>query len=72
MSRPQSAINYTGSNFNRKYNMEIIPKTVNYYPDGSGRDTYVKISNGGFFKEWNNTFHGKSTGKELIKYSKFF
>jgi len=61
MSRPLSAMSSDGK---RKYNMEIIPKTVNYGPDGSGRDTYIKSSNGGFFKEWNNNFNSKSTGNK--------
>jgi len=64
MSRPLSAISNTGNNGNRKYNLELIPKIVNYQPDGSGRDTYIKTSNGGFFKEWNNNFNSKSTGKK--------
>ncbi len=61
MSRPVSAMSIDGK---RKYNMEIIPKTVNYGTDGSGRDTYIKMSNGGFHKEWNNNLNSKSTGKK--------
>lgn len=72
MSRPLSAMSNSGNNGTRKINNEIIPKTVNYCPDGSGRDTYVKMSNGGFFKEWNNNFNPKSTGKKYFKYSKDF
>lgn len=68
MSRPLSAMSNTGSSTQRKYNMEINPKTVNYQPDGSGRDTYVKIGNGGFFKDWNNNYNSKSTSKKIIKY----
>lgn len=64
MSRPLSAMSGSGSTSHRKYNMEIIPKTVNYQPDGTGRDTYVKTSNGGFSKEWNNNFNSKPTSKE--------
>ena len=74
MSRPLSACNNKTSltNFNTKFSMEIIPKTVNYHPDGMGRDSYIKSSNGGFLKEWSNNYRNQPTSKILIKYSKDF
>lgn len=75
MSRPLSAANYNSSkmnNFNKKFTLEIIPKTVNYHGDGTGRDGYIKFSNGGFHKDWNNNFLSKSTSKKFIKNSKDF
>jgi len=68
MSRPLSAMSGNGNTGIRKYSREIIPKSVNYQPDGTGRDSYVKVSNGGFFKEWNNNYISKPTGKEFFKY----
>ena len=59
--RPKSATNRgtTLDNFKSRY--EITPKTVIYSADGSGRDGYIKKTNGGGFKEWSNDFHSKPT-----------
>jgi hypothetical protein len=37
--------------FNKTKNYTPIPKYVNYYNDGFGRDTYVKLDNGGFLSK---------------------
>jgi hypothetical protein len=36
---------------NKTKSSSIIPKYVNYYNDGFGRDTYVKLDNGGFLNK---------------------
>lgn len=67
ISRPKSATNRGApslDNFKSRY--EIIPKTINYTPDGSGRDGYIKKSNGGIFKEWSNDFTSKPASKLMI------
>ena len=63
MSRPKSATNRGSSLDNFKSRYEIISKTTNYTPDGSGRDGYIKKSNGGFFNQWSNDFTSKPTSK---------
>lgn len=39
------------TSYNQNKNFAIIPKYVNYYNDGFGRDTYVKLDNGGFLNK---------------------
>ena len=62
-SRPNSATNRASSLINFKSRYEITPKTVMYSVDGSGRDGYIKKSNGGYFKEWSNDFYSKPASK---------
>jgi hypothetical protein len=40
---------------NKDYKMN--PKVAMYQTDGFGRDTYIKIPNGGFRKTWSNLYH---------------
>ena len=37
-------------------NLSMNPKVAMYQTDGFGRDTYIKVPNGGFRKFWNNNF----------------
>ncbi len=56
-SRPMSAT--TATSFGQstvKKNLEMNPKVSHYHSNGSGRDGYIKLSNGGFRKTWENNF----------------
>ena len=64
MSRPLSA--HSIASFGQQYartpnNLELKPKVSNYNSNGSGRDSYIKMSNGGFSKSWNNNYHNSNT-----------
>ena len=64
MSRPLSAHSYTSfghQNTKTPNYLEINPKVSNYNSNGSGRDSYIKMSNGGFSRSWNNTYHNSNT-----------
>ena len=37
-------------------NLSMNPKVSNYQNDGYGRDTYIKIPNGGFRQTWTNNY----------------
>ena len=43
---------FTGDHTNQVSNTQVYPSAfrVNYFADGTGRDTFVKTDNGGFFK----------------------
>ena len=51
--------------------ININPKVSNYQPDGYGRDTYIKVPNGGFRHTWNNNYrtiyYNKKSLTEYIK-----
>ena len=56
-SRPMSGSTTTSfGQFTTKRNLEMNPKVSHYHSDGSGRDAYIKFSNGGFRKTWDNNF----------------
>jgi hypothetical protein len=63
-SRPLSASTVESfGQFSTKKNLEMNPKVSHYHSDGTGRDAYIKLSNGGFRKTWDNNFTNVITRK---------
>ncbi len=58
MSRPFSAMT-TSSNFGLRPNSDyhMNPKIAHYHSNGLGRDSYIKLENGGFRKSWTNSYN---------------
>ena len=50
----------------RNKNLSMNPKVSMYQTDGFGRDSYIKIPNGGFRKVWNNNFHQSYFNKKSL------
>lgn len=65
-SRPMSATTASSfGNFKQSKNLEMNPKVSNYQSNGSGRDSYIKMGNGGFTKTAeNNNFRIIHTRKK--------
>jgi hypothetical protein len=57
MSRPITGKTNSSSFYNSgSNNLNINPKVSHYHSNGSGRDSYIKIDNGGFRKAWDNSY----------------
>ena len=59
---------------NRNKILSMNPKVSMYQTDGFGRDSYIKVPNGGFRKTWKNDFHqcffNKNSLSDCIKSTK--
>ena len=59
-TRPYSAESTTASFGSRCISklkdISMNPKVSNYQTDGMGRDSYIKLPNGGFTRAWNNKY----------------
>lgn len=68
MKRPLSA-QHNKTSFGEFYmtkKLDIIPKSVNYRVDGSGRDSFINFNNGGNIKSSNELGHFKYSNKKGV------
>ena len=76
-ARPFSASSTTASFGSRLVphhkDLSMNPKITFYKVDNYGRDGYINVPNGGFTKEWHDSFHqnypSKATIGEFLRYS---
>lgn len=65
MSRPMSGrTTYTSFGYKSSPDYNINPKVANYQTNGSGRDSYIKCSNGGFRRTWDNGYKNSTSRKK--------
>jgi hypothetical protein len=63
-SRPMSASTASSfGNLRKSPNLEMNPKVSNYQSNGTGRDSYINFSNGGFRRTWQNNYKNVLTCK---------